>query len=775
MKKGLTLAGLLMVSPWVWAQVQGVVVDPQGAVISSAVIDVVGANLQFSTNEKGEFSLPKLGDHHVELHIKAPRFMHKTLHLHSQPAEPLRLVLYPSTIDVINVTALPWHVSNMESAQPVNVLEAENLRKRQSVTLGDTLKYEVGIHSSYYGPVSSSPIIRGLEGPRVLIAQNGLDAGDASRVGPDHAVATEAATARQIEVLRGPATLFFGSGAIGGVVNVVDDRVPSSSDLRGEWRLQHADVANDKLASASVTSGGEEFALHVDGFWRDSGDYRLPGGGHGRLDNSATEAQGYNLGGSYLMSQGYLGLSVGRLERQYGIPGHRHGDHEDHDHELDVHAELTQDRVQLISELTLDNDFFSALNTRIGYTDYEHFEIENGEQLTRFYNLTREARFDLFHHPLAEWSGALSLHAKQSDFVADGVEAFTPPSMTESFALALVEERHLGDWLLQLGARVEQVSLTSDTLDLVLHQDEPLHEISQASSIKENFTPVSASVGVVWDFTEGYNLGLSLTHAQRAPSAAEVFAFGPHLGSGLFEVGALMTVEFDEQHGHLHFERLNSNLALEKSNNIDLSLRHYADNLGFIFNAFYNRIDDYYSLRNTGLIYSGGDHQHEDHEHHDEGEDQDHGELPVYVYEAQDVRLYGFEGQVGWQVSERLKLTFMGDSIRARSVDGNNLPRIPPLRLGSQLNYDWGRLSLELGVQRYFKQDRLAAYETPTSAYTLVDMQISYGLDDLVPGMQIYLQGKNLTDREARVHSSFLKEQVPLPGRSLVVGLSGRF
>src|SRR5690606_37112078 len=258
------------------AQTSGVVRDAQGRAISGAVIEVVGSNLSISANENGEFVLPQLSSKHIELHVKAPHYMHRTFDLDADDPS-LELVLNRTVMDVINVIGLPWHASNMESAQPVNVLSGEQLRDRQAATLGDTLKYEVGVHSSYYGPVSSSPIIRGLEGPRVLITQNGLDAGDASRVGPDHAVAAEATTARQIEILRGPATLFYGSGAIGGVVNVVDDRVPQSTDTMGEWRVQHDDVANDKLASGSITTGAGNIAVHLDGFWRESDNYKIPG------------------------------------------------------------------------------------------------------------------------------------------------------------------------------------------------------------------------------------------------------------------------------------------------------------------------------------------------------------------------------------------------------------------------------------------------------------------------------------------------------------------
>ena len=276
MKKSLLVLALLAAGQNAWAQVQGVVRDQQGQPIANATIEVVGTKTRATTNERGEFSLPKLKDEHVELHVKAPQYTHRTLHVHRGDG-PLELVLGSTVLEIVNVVGVPWHASTMESAQPVNVLSGDKLRNRQASTLGETLKHEVGVHSSYYGPVASSPIIRGLEGPRVLIAQNGLDAGDASRVGPDHAVTSEASTARQIEILRGPATLFYGSGAIGGVVNVVDDRVPQTTDTYGEWRIQQDSVADDQLVSASGNTGVGDLALHLDGFWRDAGDYKIPG------------------------------------------------------------------------------------------------------------------------------------------------------------------------------------------------------------------------------------------------------------------------------------------------------------------------------------------------------------------------------------------------------------------------------------------------------------------------------------------------------------------
>lgn len=785
MKKSLLWLAVLAASHSAQAQIQGVVNDEQGQPIADASIDVVGAKIRVKTNERGEFKVPPLKKTEVELHVKAPNFMHRTFHITQGDAQT-ELVLTDTTMEIMNVIGLPWHASNMESSQPVNVLSGDKLRDRQASTLGETLKYEVGVHSSYYGPVSSSPIIRGLEGPRVLISQNGLDAGDASRVGPDHAVATEASTARQIEILRGPATLFYGSGAIGGVVNIVDDRIPQATDTYGEWRVEHNSVAKDQLLSVSGNTGIGDLGLHADGFVRDADDYKIPGPAEaahedeseeehaahednpGHLTNSATEAKGFNLGGSFVQDDGFVGLSYGCLERQYGIPGHSHGDEE-----LDVYADLVQHRVQLISELSLNHDIFSAVNSRFGFTDYEHSEIEDDVVGTTFKNNTQEARLELFHHPIADWRGALSFHYKHADFSALGDEAFTPPSRTSTLAVALMEERHFGDLLIQLGMRTEQVTLSADniTTGSSEHQDDEHTDEAHATfSVEHTSTPFSASAGAVWEFTPGYNLALSYTHAQRTPSAAESLSFGPHLGSGLYEVGALLQLIEDEP-GEFHFDLAPQDLDLETSNNLDISLRKFEGDTGFILNAFYNDIDNYYYLAETGLTFAN-DNNHDD-EEHEEDEHEEHGsDLPVYIYEARDAELYGFEAEFVWQTSTPLKLSFTSDYIRARLANGGDLPRIPPMRMGVRAEYAVGHWLGEISSQHHFEQDKTAALESTTASYTLLDMQLSYAFSDQ---LKIFVKGNNLTDEYARVHASFLKNKAPLPARAFAVGLSGNF
>jgi iron complex outermembrane recepter protein len=337
-----------------------------------------------------------------------------------------------------------------------------------------------------------------------------------------------------------------------------------------------------------------------------------------------------------------------------------------------------------------------------------------------------------------------------------------------------MEERHFGDVLVQLGARIEQVKISADNFQVDLNDhdhDEDEHEDEYLSvfSIDQKSTPFSASAGLVWDFTPGYNLALSYTHAERSASAAELFSFGPHIGSGLYEVGALFLLEEDEP-GEFHFDLAQGDSKLERSNNIDISLRKFEGDFGFILNAFYNRIDNYYYLSETGLT-----REIEADEHSEEGEADEHNEeseLPVFIYQARDANLYGFEGEIIWQLSTPFKLSLTSDYIRAQLDEGGDLPRIPPLRVGARAEYALGNWRAELSGQHYFEQDQTAAFETSTPGYTLMDAQLSYQVRS---DLKIFLKGHNLTNEYARVHASFLKDKAPLPARSLAVGISGSF
>lgn len=796
--------------------IEGTVLNKNGSAIVGAKVEVEGTNRTAVTNSEGKFSLRDVGNGKAELHISAPHFahLHKDITLEAGDPVQLSFTLNRSPIEVIDVLATPIHLSVMESAAPVSVLAGDTLRRQQTSTLGDSLEKVAGVHTSFHAKVASTPVIRGLSGPRVLIAQNGLDVSDVSRVGPDHSVASEASTAQQIEVLRGPATLFYGSGAVGGVVNVVDGRIPTDSTTRGEWLLETNSVDDQQLGSFNVTTGNESFAFYADGYWRESNDYDVPVSPevehddhdeeeHARVvENSNETSSGFTIGTSYLFDKGYVGISVEQFNREYGIPGHTHGeeehdeeehdeDHADETEEESVFADLEQTRIQLQGEYNVAGSWIKQIQLRGGFTDYEHAEIEHGEAGTLFENQTHELKLDILHAPINDWNGAVSFHYKNSDASAQGEEAFTPPSITETFAMAVMEEKRFDDVLIQLGARIEHVSLEADnvllpSLDTHDHDEEHEedehdedhddehdedHEDTFVFPVDESFTAISISAGLVWDFTPGYNVGISLSRSERAPSASELLSFGPHIGTSTYEVGALFALH--EEEGEAHIELGEGSIELETANNIDLTLRKTEGNLGFVLNAFYNQIDNYYYQTNTGLFAESG----HDHGEEEAGDDHDEhtDELPVYIFKTDDVVLHGFEAQVAWQTTDEFKTTVFADYVRARLQDGGDLPRTPPLRVGTQFSYQTERLSAHLDITRYEEQDRIDEGETPTDGYTLVDASVSYNLDVLNQDITVYLKGTNLTDTEARVHTSFLKDIAPRPGRSFALGVRGYF
>ncbi|NQZ08845.1 MAG: TonB-dependent receptor [Algicola sp.] len=785
--------------------ISGTIVDKSGQPISKAKVALSDSDIVVFTDKEGRFSVKNLSSGVVELHVTANSFSHNNQNVEvlKQDINNINIVLSPTVFDIINVNATPLHTSSVESALPINVLSAEDLRMKQASTLGETLKNEVGVHSSYYGPVSSSPIIRGLDGPRVMITQNGLDAGDASRVGPDHAVSSETSTATQIEVLRGPATLFYGSGAIGGVVNVVDNRVPHTQDTTAEWLLEHNTVSLDNLVSVSYNTAIDDIGYHFDSFWRKSGDYKLAGEADlhhdehklehedqhadeiksNRLENSSSKSNGFTAGTSYLMDNGFVGISYGRVERQYDVPGH--ADHEegaDPDAtEPSVYADMRQNRYQFITELTFAHEFVSAVHSKFAYTDYLHKEIEGVVVGTTFDNASFEGRFDVFHNEVAGFSGAFSLHYKESDFTAIGAEAFTPPSKTDAWAVSWLEEKHFDDVLVQFGARLEHLQISAAPVELSLGEhEEHSDEVDEGDDLvafdKQSFNPLSASVGLIWDFSPGYNFAISAAYSQRAPSASEMFSFGAHIGTRSFETGILFDVH-PEDNGEFHIDINNQKVEMETSFNLDFTLRKYEGELGFVFNTFYNQIDDFYYQQHTGLFLEAG----HGHDHTEEAPDahEDEAGLPVLVYARQNATMYGFEGKVIYQLSDPLKLTVYGDYIRGKLDGGTNLPRIPPMRLGVTLNYEADNFSTEFNLSRFARQQDTSFEETQTAGYTMIDLNFNYYLDSNLSGafgdMTVYFKVHNLTDEHARVHSSFLKDIVPLPGRGFTLGFRGGF
>ncbi|KXI29480.1 ligand-gated channel [Paraglaciecola hydrolytica] len=719
-------------------------------------------------------------------------------------------------IETLLITASPLKRTVLESSTPVTVISGEQLDQNQAATLGETLKNIPGVNSSYFGPVSSSPIIRGLDGPRIKVVQNGLDASDASRVGPDHTVSTESSTATQIEVLRGPATLLYGSGAIGGVVNVVDNRLPQQAldGLQGKMGVTYDSVSNENTYTTDLNGGVGAFAWHFDAFSRKTDNYKIPGEASieeheedehedeeeheessGYLENSAIDAQGFTLGTGWITDDFRLALSYGRLESDYGIPGHAHHHEEDHvedeeegheetEHEEEsIYASLEQNRVQSVAEWLNLSGPFSAVHWQNGYTDYQHSEIEGGVVGTTFTNKTLESRLWAEHKPLSGWKGVVGLHYNNIEFAAEGDEAFTPSTDSKSLALFVLEEKKVGNLLWQLGMRVENISHLPDNsfFATLEHEDEEHEDDDHAEGHdidfeQQNYTAFSASAGVVWTLNDNQSFAFNYAFSERAPSASEIFANGPHIGTGTYEVGGGFALHYEEDEYVL--ERTEANMDKEQSNNIDLTYRYHNNYLTSSISVFYNQVDNYVFQQDTGLVVSDGHFHAHDGEGDEHEEELGHGhedELPVYLFAQQDAKLYGFEAEVDWHFADNWRIDTFADYSRVKLDDGSNAPRIPPMRVSSSLHFEYDDWHAEAGITHYSKQDKIAADETNTAGYTLVSASVNYYLPTDFADISIFVKGDNLTNQEARVHSSFIKDVAPLPGRSIKIGLRATF
>lgn len=780
------------------AVVSGQVTDKNNQPISDADVHVHGKAKSVKTDSQGYFKIDV--DNKGQLHISKNNYIDERIAINDTD-QTVNVSLTPTSVETVVVYASGLHKNSLEMISPVNVLSGDELKNKSKPTLGETLKGLPGVNASYFGPVASSPIIRGLDGPRVKITQNGLDNSDASRIGPDHVTTNDTLAAEQVEVLRGPATLLYGSGAIGGVVNVVDNRIPTSNieSLTGAAQYSHDTVSNANTYAAKLEAGHDNFNFHFDGTKRTGDDYQtprfeLPEEGHDEheghdhetehegeehetatsVENTFIDSQTVNFGTSYVGEHLTIGASYGRIETDYGIPahehhghdhGHDHGDEASEEHEEGVFARVEQDRYQGLMSYALHNNWIETINLRVGYTDYRHAEIEEGAIGTIFSNQTSEARVNV-EHKLADWHGIAGYHFSDSDYDADGEEAFTPASKTTTHALFILEEKEIGDVTIELGGRLEDYSIDSAIAEHDHDHAEDAHEESHDDEVtpyNTSFTNLSASAGAIWQYNPGHSVSLSLSHSERAPLSAELLSNGIHIATGTYELGLGYVIE----DGEIHFEP--EDIKQEKSTNIDLGFKRFIGDFGYSVNFFYNDIENFYYQQNTGLVF--------DEEHGLEAAEEGHeGDLAVYQFVSKDAELYGIEFDAHYQINPSAMIKVFGDSTTAKLTDDeSNLPRIPANKLGSEFQYTLSDWQFSLTGTHYFEQNDITAYETNTPAYTLFDASANYQLDLGPVDTQVYINVENITDELGFVHSSFIKEKAPLPGRNFSIGIRGYF
>jgi len=819
----LSIAGLLS-APVYATTVTGMVTDTAGQPVAGAEVKIEGSRRVAYTDENGVYRFDDMKQPHIHLHVYSSNFIHGDNDLGDVDTDQnVDFVLKPASVENIVVTANALQSSVLESVTPVTVIGAEKLRKIEAPTLGETLKNAPGVHSTYFGPVSSSPVIRGNDGPRVKIVQNGLDVSDVSRVGPDHNVATSLASATQVEVLRGPATLQYGSGAIGGVVNVVDKRIPQYQldGVEGEAETSYSTVNNGSYTRADVTGGSGNIVWHVDGFYRDTDNADIPGFAsidpdedepNGELESSAMETRNVVAGLSYVAEEGYFGFAVEQLDNEYGVPGHSHGHEDEHDEHDEEHDELDGNhedeehegeegeegeegvlldvdmtRYQAAGEWHSPIQGLTNLKFAAAYTDYQHAEIEDGEPGTVFTNESSDIRLSAYHEEVNGWHGVFGVQFNHSDYNAVGEEAFTPGNSTSSYALYVIEQKNVGDVTFELGGRLERTTLDADASEIELevlheahegeeHDEEHEGEEHEEHAIAFNFpdydfTSVSLSAGANWEYQEGHSIAVTLSRSERAPSQQELFSAGQHLATQSYEVGLVFDMD-DEG----HIEETLKGVKEEVSTNLDLTFRKFTGDWGYSVSFFYNQADDYIYQTSTGLIALT---EHEEHDE-DEAVEEEHDEhgneegLPVYYFQQADADIWGFEAETYVDLSDSLRLTVFGDYIRVE-VEDDNLPRTPPMRFGSELSYVNDGLSADVGFTWYDEQNNVALFETTTDGYTLVNASVQYEFATQNIDWVVFARGDNLTDEEARVHTSFLKDQAPLPGRNFTMGVRALF
>ncbi|NHB58711.1 TonB-dependent receptor [Acinetobacter sp. 194] len=658
-------------------------------------------------------------------------------------------------LETIELKAHPLNQSAADFAVADEVIDQKKLAQG-APTIGDALAGELGIYSNQFGAGSSRPVIRGQEGPRVKVLEHASETADVSTLSPDHAVTVDPILAKQVEVIRGPSTLLYSAGTVGGLVNVTDQKIPTQmpeKGYEGQVGVRYNSGSDEKLASAGVTAAiGDQFAIRVEGSKRKANDYIAPNYFHDhdgelekerRVGNTFAEGQNVSIGGSWIHDRGFVGVSYSNRQDKYGLPGHNHeyeschphGDHlhcdghhneqhedeHDHsahdDHESGPWVDLKSERYDFRTELNNPFAGFEKLRAHASYTDYKHDEIEGGEAATTFKSKGYDGRLELVHLPLAGWEGVIGAQYNQQKLNITGEESILEPNKTQKWSLFGLEHKQLGDFHLELGARVDQQKI-------------------DISSNKKNYDDYgfSYSGAINWEFAPNYKLSLVGSHQERLPLAQELYADGKHLATNTYERG-------------------NENLDVEKSNNAELGLHFDNGKLDYHVHAYYNHFDNY--------IYADTTYNYKN--------------FRLVDYRQDKAKFYGVEAEAAYQLNDWYKVSVFGDYVRGK-IEAENAPRVPAGRLGTRADVKFSDgWSGSAEYYHVFNQDKFASFEQETSGYNMVNLGVAYaGKFAQSNDYRVYVKANNLLDDEVYSHSSFLAN-IPQVGRNFTLGLEFGF
>jgi iron complex outermembrane receptor protein len=660
----------------------------------------------------------------------------------------------------------------------VTVVSSDELRRSGGATLGDVLFSKPGITGSSYAPgASSRPIIRGLDVNRVGIVENGTGAGGVSDLGEDHFVPVDPLSSNQIEVIRGPAALRYGSTSIGGVVSATNNRIPDalppctttqSGCMNAETRTSVSSVDRGVDGAVLLDAGGGNVAVHADVFGRKSSDYAIPSYPYladptrpfnGRQPNSAAQTSGGSVGGSYIFDGGFFGAAITQNNALYSIPGIGGT-------ESRTRIDSKQTRFTTKGEYRPDSAAIEAIRFWTGVTDYKHNEIgladitdptTFGVRQT-FTNKEQEGRVEVQFMPwnarLAQITTAVGVQAGHQSLNAPSPDdpgslfngLFSANTNTRVAGYVFNELQFSTTTKAQVAARVEHVALQGSTPNFPA---DFVPDFAPQASIDRNlaFTPKSGSVGLIQNLPQDLVASLTAQYVERAPKPAELFSRGAHDATATFDIG-------------------NPNLTIEIAKTVELGLRRATGPLRFEATVYYTRFDNFIYRRLTGALCG------EDFNSCGNGDAGNTARQAVYSQRNATFRGGEFQSQLDvakvyggmWGIENQF------DVVRATFDDGSNVPRIPPVRAGGGLFWRDANWLARVNLLHAFAQNNIAVIgETPTPGYNLLKAELSYTtkLNPVIYGareMTLGIVGNNLLNENIRSATSYNKDEVLLPG-----------
>ncbi|MDB5704521.1 MAG: TonB-dependent receptor [Sphingomonas bacterium] len=670
--------------------------------------------------------------------------------------------------DVI-VTA-PFAQSEKDVLSGTSVVNGAELTRDLQPTIGETLAKQPGVSASSFGPSASRPILRGLQGIRAQVLTDGIGSIDVSNTSVDHAVVIDPLLAERIEVLRGPSVLLFGSSVIGGLVNVIDTRIPRSVPAKG-YRLDatatYGSAANERsLGAAGDVAVGEHLVLHADGSYSKSDDLHIGGyaltperraqaiatsllppappvPGEDPIDyagnaaikdtlpNSAAKTWTAGAGATLITDTGNLGISYSHYASLYGVPI-RYATLPGEGQEA-PRLDIVQNRYDLRGEVNVGGGFLDRIRIRAGHADYRHFELDQGGAIgTAFYNNGTEARLELVQANQGGWQGASGVQFFNRVFDVVGDEAFLPKSETNQTSLFTLQQLDRGAFKAEAGLRYEMsdVAARTPTDDLRFFGGE------------RHFEALSGSIGASYGLSDAIRVGLNLSHTERAPSADELFANGAHAGTQAYELG-------------------NPDFRLEKSWGLEATFHAHGQGYSFDASAYYNRFSNYIAEIQVAQAVC-------------EAAAAPSGrtvDFPCFQSQQADATYYGAEAEASVVLARiggyKINADALGDYVHASIVDQGPVPRIPPMRVLGGVEAQGDMLNGRIEVEHVFDQDRIAAYDTPTAGYTMVNASVGISPFGAASKTTLTITANNIFDVDARRATSFLKDFAPLAGRDI--------